>query len=222
MSLIRNKPYVWVDKSGALPIIKFIYNIEENFGFTNESPIVSYNEDTVFLDYIIDDEAGMQNEYPMMQELTTQMMQMEKVTVRLHDQNGRLLGFHTVKPETGDFSVYGNVPPPIPYTYLKVIRTDALMVHIAGEIPVEYKFEGVDLSVDFNTFEAHIMLKFKITGTGEGGTFYHSQLLDSKTGYDPVLEDIKVELVVVDASGNVDRKGHGTTHGSEGDASGEG
>lgn len=222
MNLIPNKPYVWVDKSESEPVIKFIYKIEENYGFTEESPIISYNEDTVFLDYFIDDEDGVQRDFPMQIRMNDEMRAMQKTTIRLHNQDGRLLGFHTVKPLDGDFSTEGNTPYPVPYTFLKVNSTDEVQVNIATDIPMDVKLERVELPENFDTYEARVILTYKITGDGSGGFYYHNQILNAETGYDPVLENIIVEVIVLDSDGNVDRKGHGTTHGSEGDASGEG
>lgn len=223
MSLIQNKPYVWVDKSQTPPTIKFIYDIEEYPGFESGEPQVSTNEDTVFIDYVVtnEEETAIRDNPISYIPSNDHYGQYEKFTIRIFSADRQLLGFHTVKPATGNFDVEGETPPPIPYTYMKVINTGRLKVEVATDFPIGVRYTGSTINCNPDNFECSINIMYDLDVNGESGIDVQSFELSDDNYYDPVCEDILIEVVVMNG-GNVDRKGHGTTHGSEGDASGEG
>lgn len=220
MNLIPNKPYVWVERGDDYPTIKFVYDIEEHLTFTSSEPEISTNEDTAFLDYFMTDEGDPLDPANLRTfKLDSRLMEKEKITVRIFNEAMELTGFHTVKPLTGNFEIEGEEPHPIPYIYLKVIDTSNLKVNVATDFQQKVSREGIDIVADPDSYKITIKLYYKLSGN-ESVEFDHQTIFLDSDNYDPVLEDIIVEVILKDPSG--DRKGHGTTHGSEGDASGEG
>ena len=227
MNLIPNKPYVWVERGEDYPTIKFIYDIEEHLTFTSSEPEISTNEDTAFLDYYITD-AGAPLDPANLRTfpLDSGLLEKEKITVRIFNEARELTGFHTVKPLTGNFEIEGEEPHPIPYIYLKVIDTSNLKVNVATDFKIGVRFdqsrtEDTQIILNFDNYTVTKKLIYFLDPDAEPGVDFQTIELN-KDNYDPVLEDIIVEVVVLDTNENTDRKGHGTTHGSEGDASGEG
>jgi hypothetical protein len=109
-----------------------------------------------------------------------------------------------------------------PYVWLESISTSASKLHFVVSLPI-----GIELITDVprpddNFDMRRRILVYKVSGEVVEPTsrpFEISYPLDESTGYDPVLDDIIVQIV---EEGTMDKKGQAATHHSEGDASGGG
>jgi hypothetical protein len=227
MSFIENKPYVWTDTtSGAVPELKIIVFPGHGLGLSvNPETIIFQTEgDTLFVIYKMLPGIGVPA-MPVTLRLdgtsTYDSDVHDKVTVMLCNERDDILGFQTVKPVAGVFSTSGKTPPPIPHLWLFCRRTDSLVVNVATDIQVPAIYSGAVYADDFTLYRRTITFTFTKNAKGTTGMVPLEFPLDYTNDFDPVLEDIVVEVVVNNADGSQDRKGTGTTHSSEGDASGD-
>lgn len=221
MNLKLNKPYVWVDQSGAYPLIKFLVKLEDGFGINPDEVYVETQDSTLYLKYSTDEYSGTFEESPVIFNMQS-YNNIDKVVVEIHHENN-MVGFHVVKPNDGDFSTSGTTPLPIPYIYLQSITADYVKLYLAIFLPEQSRLVSTSTPEDFDNFIQGVQLYYVRDGDGGPGWHYEEVELNSQNGFDPILEDIIVEVIVADdENGTNEKKGHGTTHGSEGDASGEG
>lgn len=221
MSLILNKPYVWVDKSRTCPVIKFLVKLENDFGLNPDAVHIEPSDTTLYLKYTIEEGYMSNFETSPVEFDMKDYPRIDRVVVEIH-QDDRMLGFHVVKPIDGDFSSSGTAPYPIPYIYLQSITADYVKLYLAIYFPEEAQcYETSTVEPDSGYFQSVIL---KCSKKGDvPGWIYKEVELNADSSYDPVFEDIIVEVIVADdKNGTNEKKGHGTTHGSEGDASGNG
>ena len=219
MSLKQNKPYVWVDQNGTYPVICFLVKLEEGMGINPDAVEEEIQDNTLYLKYTIDEYSGTFEETPV-----TLSMQpynnIDRVVVQIH-QGNTMLGFHVVQPNDGNFSQSGATPGAIPYVFLQSNAVDSLKLYIAVYLPEQARLVSTETPEDFNNFIQGVKLSYVRDGNGGPEWHYEEVDLNPGNGFDPVLEDILVEVIIADGDGGNEKKGHGTTHGSEGDASGE-
>ena len=107
-----------------------------------------------------------------------------------------------------------------PYVWLEFISTSSSILHFTVLLP-----EGIDIPTSLPEPDDDFTIRrrtitYVTSGEDEGGTPHPEERdypLDESTDYDPVLDDIIVEIV---EGGTLDRKGQGSVHHAEGDTSG--
>jgi len=227
MSLIEDKPHVWVGKRPTNTFfLSIIADCKEGMGISLGSEYCTEHEEDnrLIISFKIHEMGGYNNhlEYDLNAANNSNFDELvhDKVTVMFTDESDNPLAFHTVKPVKGEFS--GNANDPKPHLFLKSKSSDNATIHIEVSLPEECVFLNLT-TVDVDAeYKRRVTYYYGTDGYANWRPVHLDYSLNETTGYDPVFDDIVVEFIVKDSSGSGDRKGKGTTHNAEGDASGEG
>jgi len=213
-----NKPYVWLEKSGAYPKIMFRVWSTPGYGIKYNAQLS--HEDTLFVLFKMDPTIAPLAEYSFSLDPGGSIYNAaihEKVTLVILMTDDSTVGFTSIMPGSDTFQIV-NPPIGIPYNFLKFIATDNMEVHTTVFADQNYKFKQLahDDSIPFQR-----TVRFQMTGTPSGIAINHylTHLLNSTTHFDPTIERVFVNIVELDPRGVERRKGTGTVHTSEGDAS---
>lgn len=217
---LENKPYLWLDRDNNQLKIKIwsgTYRLAHNVAEQQS------DGDTLRLVYTLSDTGAfpLETVFDFSDPLSEYNPSTHiRITVVLKDDHDNILGHCTVKPAIGTFETINYDPPSadiFPYLYVQFRDTDVATVHVAafisgGSVLVEGRpednYDIYERKVDFS-FDANDSVMNYIE---------EDHLLDYSTDFDPVLDNIVISLTENDSSG-LRRKGTGTIHTSEADAS---
>ncbi len=221
--IIPNKPYLWLDSTGRNLIVKMKIWCPSDKQLSSNVPAQETDGDTLRLIYKVIDGSStdpLTLEFNLRDTSSQYNQDMHtRVTVVITDLAGNILGLGTVKPRFGTFSVSGTGPNIYPYLYIQFANTSQSVVHVAGWVDGAGDMIEVAPPVDnFSTFERKVDYKLK-TVTPPQVIIHDDHDLNERNGYDPVLDSIVVSLIEYNSDGTEKRKGIGTVHTSEADAS---
>ena len=225
MSEVKYKPYVWLDTSEDSSIVKTRIFFDARDGIEG-TPEIILEDDVLFIIYRV-----VVGGDPLLELAATQFLSdipdydpdiHTKVTVLLKDADENILGFHTIKPGVGIFEITGSAPGFTPYIWLDSRETDNAIVHIAAWLPSRCSVEEYDLDDDHEAYLRTVTFKITETDDSDFKFTFLEHHLNAETGYDPALDTIIVNLTEFESPRVERKRGTGTTHGSEGDASGVG
>jgi len=223
-----DKPYAWLDNSGASPVVMIKLWNTHNYQIDTTNGYFYKEETGDALRLIFTLHAGGNGESTVSFDLSDRSSprydpnQHTKITIIVIDSRRTILGLHTVMPVLGTFGTTPLQDPRfIPYAWLDFITTECSVLNIAAELPDNAQLNLLAVNDFPDRYER--VVKYKVSGTLNSTTaiFHLQQLLDASNGYDPILENIIVHFIEFDAAGNEKKKGTGTVHSSEGDASSE-
>jgi hypothetical protein len=224
--LIINKPYLWLDTSGQGLLLKIKIWCAAGYGLLSTVPVQETDGDTLRLVYTVKAGGTGGTNIPDFDLLDIAVSNFDpavhsRVSVIIIESADRILGLGTVKPGRGTYQVAGTGPDIYPYLYIQFRDTDLSIVHVASWVESKSNVAEMPPPTDnYNLFERDVM--YEVGPTNNAFDFEHSDfLLDTTKGFDPVLDTIVVSIV--DNSGGIERrKGTGTVHTSEADASSAG
>ena len=227
MAKFYNKPYVWLEPGTTTSLIRIKSWDRFSRCISAESGYFTKQEEgeTLFIIFRLHSgETGESNvEFDLNERSAPQynVAVHNKVTIVITDEFETILGFHTIMPVMGKFEFTpGLLPPFMPFMWLQCLATDRSIVHIAALIPERAKISGPEVTNDPDHYQR--IVDYKISGdtTSVPAIFHLEHYLDSSNNFDPVMENIIVNFIELDGSGARKKKGTGTVHTSEGDASG--
>lgn len=223
-----DKPYAWLDTSGASPIVMIKLWNPNNYQIATTNGYFYKEETGDALRLIFTLHAGRNGESTVSFDLSDRSSPRynpthhTKITIIVINSSRTILGLHTVMPVLGSFGTTPFQEPRfVPYAWLDFITTECSVLNIAAELPDNAQVNLLAVNDFPNRYER--VVKYKVGGTlNNTTTIFHLQhLLDASNGYDPIFENIIVHFIEFDAAGIEKKKGTGTVHSSEGDASGE-
>lgn len=219
-----NKPHLWLGRNSTNYIVHILTRLDD-LGISTEAGYCNTQsqDDTLFVKLIASTDLpdpGTYISYPLNTDSGYDPMVHERVTVVIETEDGHLLGHATVKPNDGVYSpTTANPSQGTPFLWMRFIDTEHQELHVAVLVPEGSVLEEGTYVDDPNNYCRTI--NYAITLGSGGGTIIMDDIhyLDVSTGYDPTLDNVIADISTFDASGVKKKKGKGTAHTSEADAS---
>jgi len=222
MSLLLNKPHVWVKKNSGYDQLKIYVNCDPGVGISLDTNMYWEEEDgdTLQVHFRLHSSGSFSRtlEYELGPATNSIYDPEEHKTVKVVISDWNSLGHHSVRPISGDFSTDGATPHPEPWIWLQAISASTFSAHIQALIPENSTFENIEINDDFETLTRRVTYNFKNVNPGEMRFIHLDHMMNDSTSYDPSLISAIFEVVITESSGEK-RKGTGTVHTSEADAS---
>lgn len=218
MVIIENRPYVWLDKSsGNKNLLIKMWSFDKKI-VNHSTP--ETDGDTLRLVFTCLPGSGESSvKVDLLRYFQANVH--TKVTVIVIDDSNTILGLHTVMPEIGVFAAIPSLTSSIiPYMWLDFVTTEQSILNMAVVLPGGSAFTLTD-TIDYRTQFIREVYFTVNPGRSADTIIPLTYNLDSSTGYDPVLDMVIVHITELDNMGVEKKKGTGTVHTSEGDASSE-
>jgi hypothetical protein len=224
-----NKPYVWADFSGSSPVLHVRMWSLDDLGISNDVVRSMELEDMFIIIFqltSVEEEMDVRGckvviDVGSFSRPVYDPASHNKIMVMIENHEGDIMGLQTIIPSLSEFTSAGTSPPTMkPYLWMQFIATTNSVVHVAAELTQDSTLSEEEPINEPDKYRRIVNYTVHAGSSSDEGVVHDDHNLDDGE-YDPVMDNIIIRLIEYNSDGTERRKGSGTTHTSEGDASGD-